>query len=77
MRHRLYQPARIFHVVAGIVFQIDWIIDQAYLHARIISKAIKQKQLWRGFPEQVLLFITENIYADESAYFFKPTGSVV
>jgi hypothetical protein len=77
MGHRIYQPASILYVVTGIVFQIDWIIDQAYLHARIISKALTQKQLWRGFPEQVLLFITENIYADESAYFFKPTGSVV
>ena len=30
-----------------------------------------------GFPEQVLIFITKNLYADESVYFFEPTDFVV
>jgi len=64
-------------VVAGIMFQIDWIVNQACFHTRIISEAFKRKQLWRGFPEQALLLSTKNIYADESVYFSEPAGIVV
>jgi len=63
------------------MFQIDWAINQTGFHTRIISKVLKQKQLWARLPraptQSELLFITENIYANESVCFFEPTGFVV
>jgi hypothetical protein len=68
-------------MVTGIMFQVDWVIDQPGFHTRIISKALKQKQLWarlsRAPTWSELLFITKNIYADESVYFFEPASFVV
>jgi hypothetical protein len=56
-------------MVAGIMFQIDRVINEAHFHAGMISKALKQKQTQARLSPQVLLLHPKNIYAEGSMYF--------
>ena len=51
-------------MIAGVMFQIDRVINEARFHARIIPKAFKQKQTRARLSPQVLLFPPKNIYAE-------------
>ena len=68
MRHGIYYPVSILYVVAGIMLKIDWVINEARFHARMISKASKQSQTRARLSPQVLLFPPRNIYAEGNVH---------
>ena len=56
-------------MIAGVVFQIDRVINETCFHAHMISKPFGQKQTRARLSPQVLLFPPENIYAEGRMYF--------
>ena len=74
MGHGDHQPLRIFYVVTGIVFQVDWVKDQAGLHTCIIAEVLSQKQLRPKVPRaptgSELILAAEGTYAEGGVYSF-------
>lgn len=69
MGYRAGQPAGILYVLTGVMFKIDWVIDQTRLHTRIIPKTPDwiqfEARLSGATTEPELLFAEKSIYAVE------------